>query len=126
MLAREEDRDGLDQHTPGAKLDFGKAPINRGCLKYFPRALLSVSQLSGHGAEKYAWRGWESVSDGINRYDDAMGRHILGEAIDGELDPAWEAVGKEIFHATAVAWNALARLELILREKENTHAKFAA
>lgn len=114
----EVDPNGVSQHEPGAKLDFGKAPVMRGALKYFPRALLAVSQLSEHGANKYAWNGWEAVAEGIQRYDDALGRHILGEVIEGEFDSTWAKDGKQVLHSVAVAWNALARLELILREKE--------
>jgi hypothetical protein len=106
-----------DPKTPGAKLDLGKAPVVRGCIKYFPRAVRAVAMLSLHGANKYTWNGWEKVPDGINRYDDAIGRHMVGEVIDGEFDPEWLEQDKEVLHATAVAWNALARLDLILRDK---------
>jgi hypothetical protein len=68
--------------------------------------------LSLAGSEKYSWKGWESVPDGINRYGDALGRHILDEAIEGPIDGDTGEL-----HATAEAWNALARLELILREE---------
>ncbi len=114
----ELDPNGINQHAAGAKLDYGKAPVAKGCLKYFPRAISAVALLSLNGAEKYAWNGWEAVDSGIERYDDALARHIVSEAIEGEMDSVWAAQGKEVLHATAQAWNALARLELILREKE--------
>lgn len=117
--AKETDPNGLGAKDPGSKLDFGKSPIVRGAIKYFPRALLAVADLSQHGADKYSWKGWEKVSDGIQRYDDAMGRHMAGEVIEGEFDQTWMKMDRHVLHATAVAWNALARLELILREKEN-------
>lgn len=44
----------------------------------------------------------------------AMGRHLTGEAIDGPTDPA-----TGLAHAAQVAWNALARLELMLRASED-------
>lgn len=118
-MSNEKDPKGLNPKAPGAKLDFGKAPVARGAIKYFPRALIAVAMLSLYGSEKYSWAGWAKVDDGINRYDDAIARHMVGEAIEGELDEAWLNVGKEVRHATAVAWNALARLELILQEEEN-------
>jgi hypothetical protein len=109
----EADPHGRPPNTPGAKLDAGKAPVMRGALQYFPRALGAVADVSAFGAAKYTWGGWESVPDGVARYSDAMGRHILGEAADGPLDPE-----TGLSHAAQVAWNALARLELMLREFE--------
>lgn len=117
-MAEERDPNGLGSKTPGSKLDAGKAPIMRGLLHYFPRACIKVSELSATGAEKYSWNGWANVPDGIERYGDALCRHIVQEAIEGPLDAAWLVRDKEVLHATADAWNALARLELILRAEE--------
>ena len=107
----ERDPNGISPNQPGAKLDAGKAPVIRGALQYFPRAIEAVSHVSLFGATKYTWNGWESVPDGVNRYSDAMGRHLIGESIDGPTDPA-----TGLSHAAQVAWNALARLELMLRD----------
>lgn len=106
----ETDPHGCDPNQPGAKLDAGKAPIMQGVFQYFPRALAAVAGVSALGARKYTWGGWESVPDGINRYSDALGRHLLSEKIDGPVDPE-----TDLMHAAQVAWNALARLELMLR-----------
>lgn len=106
----ERDPSGKSPHQAGAKLDAGKAPVVRGVIQYFPLALREISIVSLKGAEKYAWNGWESVPDGFARYTDALGRHLLDEAegpIDGDTG---------CLHAAQVAWNALARLELLLRE----------
>lgn len=111
-MSTETDPNGLVSTTPGAKLDAGKIPVTRGCLHYFPRALKAVAELSGLGARKYSWKGWETVPDGVNRYGDALGRHEL--AIEGDFQRRDNETG--VLEATAVAWNALARLELILRE----------
>lgn len=100
--------------TPGAKLDAGKAPVLQGFFHYFPRAIKAVAEVSLAGAEKYTWNGWETVPDGINRYGDAMARHIVDEAVS----PIDEDTG--CLHASQIAWNALARLELILRQEEAT------
>lgn len=114
-----EDKDpsGKTLKEPGTKGDLGKSPVTRGCLHYFPRALKAVAGLSCIGAEKYSWKGWETVPDGINRYGDAVGRHEL--AIEGDYSRRDPDTG--VLEATAVAWNALARLELVLREKEKTN-----
>jgi len=117
-----KDPSGKDPHEKGAKLDLGKSPIFDGVLQYFPRALRKVAQLSEWGATRYSWEGWRSVPDGFRRYSNAMGRHILAEKteglydLDAKNDPKYPA---EILHATQVAWNALARLDLLLEELEN-------
>lgn len=115
-MAKETDPNGLNSKTPGAKLDAGKAPVMRGVLQYFPRALIAVANLSAKGAEKYSWKGWEKVDDGPNRYGDALGRHLVKEAIEGPWD--LDFPDKTVLHATGDAWNALARLELVLRDME--------
>jgi hypothetical protein len=110
---KEADPNGKPPHTPGAKMDAGKAPITQGVLQYFPRALAAVSMVSLAGANKYAWKGWEQVPDGINRYMNAMGRHILAEAVEGPIDKDTKCL-----HKAQIAWNILAALELDLREQE--------
>lgn len=109
----EKDPNGLDLKTKGAKADDGKSPVMQGVFQYFPRALLEVGRVSERGAKKYSWKGWESVPNGIVRYGDALCRHILLEDIEGEFDS-----DTGLLHAAQEAWNALARLELILREQE--------
>ena len=111
---REKDPSGRDLKAGGAKADAGKVPVTRGALHYFPRAITAVAELSAIGANKYSWKGWESVPDGINRYGDAMGRHEL--RIQGDYSRRDPDTG--VLEACAVAWNAMARLELILREQE--------
>ena len=104
----EHDPSGLSAHAPGAKLDAGKP--RAGLLGHFGLALLAVAEVSTAGAAKYSEGGWQAVPDGIKRYTDAMWRHQLKENLelrDGDLG---------VLHAAQVAWNALARLELMLRE----------
>lgn len=110
-VAEESDPTGRQPGEPGAKLDAGKSPIRRGLLEYFPRACLAVAEVSAHGAEKYSWNGWETVPDGVNRYGDAMVRHSCKAVIEGPRD-----ADSGLLHAAHEAWNALARLELMLRE----------
>ncbi len=116
----ESDPHGIASGEPGAKLDAGKAPIMQGVIQYFPRALREIALLSLYGAEKYAWKGWEEVLDGINRYGNAMGRHMLDAATDGMYDDG--PGGSGALHDTAIAWNALAKLEMVLRELEEEGA----
>jgi hypothetical protein len=111
MPAAESDPTGRAPGTPGAKLDAGKAPLMRGCLGYFPLALEQVALVSAFGASKYTWKGWETVPNGIDRYGDALVRHLIKPGNDPDSG---------LTHAAHCAWNALARLELMLREREIT------
>ncbi len=107
----ERDPHGIDQHSPGAKVDAGK--VRMGLMVYgFPRALEKVAEVTTYGANKYTDNGWMSVPNGIERYMDAMLRHIIKEAQGEEFDQ-----DSELLHTAHVAWNALARLELLLRKK---------
>ena len=106
----ETDPNGIGAHQPGAKLDAGKVAVLRGALQYFPRAIKAVAAVSEAGAKKYSWKGWEKVDDGVNRYGDALARHLLAEETEGPVDKDTGCL-----HMTQVAWNALARLELYLR-----------
>lgn len=113
----EADPTGRAAGEPGAKLDAGKIPVMRGAISYFPRALIAVAGVSDFGARKYVWKGWETVPDGVARYSDAMGRHLVAEEIEGPIDAS-----TGLAHAAQVAWNALARLELMLRDQERASA----
>jgi len=46
----------------------------------FGRALLAVAEVGTFGADKYTRGGWVSVPDGVDRYTDALYRHLLAEA----------------------------------------------
>src|SRR4051812_35169184 len=96
----ESDPYGKPAKGLGSKLDAGKSPVWQGLLDYFPRACIAVADISKFGADKYAWKGWETVPDGINRYLNADGRHIVYEAMDGPKD---RDSGKR--HLAHRAWN---------------------
>lgn len=111
---QEADPHGKNPHEAGAKLDAGKPCEYQGAVAYFPRAISAVAAVSTFGARKYAWKGWETVPDGYNRYSDAMVRHLTKEGT-GELTDS----DSGLLHAAHAAWNSLARLELLIRKKEN-------
>lgn len=112
-MTKEYTNDAADKVAGGAiKYDGGKAPVYRGAISYFPRAIEAVATVSAFGASKYAWKGWENVDDGFNRYSDAMGRHILAEGSGEDC-----ADDSGLLHAAHIAWNALARLELLIKER---------
>ena len=99
------------QHAPGVKLDHGK-PRAGLVLGGFARALTAVSDVGTFGAKKYTPHGWRSVPHGFERYTDAMVRHQLAEAVGEQFDAE-----SGLSHAAHAAWNALARLELMLSRR---------
>ena len=106
----ESDPNGLGQHTNGAKTDANKPDCS--LLLMFGKALRAIADVGTHGAKKYTRGGWQEVDDGINRYTAALLRHLClehYETYDRDLP---------VRHAAQVAWNSIARLELILREED--------
>lgn len=108
----EVDPTGLSQHQPGAKLDAGKLRPAL-VLGGFAAALEAVVKVGTDGAAKYTDNGWKEVSNGFARYDDAARRHTTkrdkGETHDADSGS---------LHLAHEAWNALARLELYLKENK--------
>lgn len=107
IKVEERDPNGLSPSDPGAKLDRGK--VMAGVLEDFALALLAVAEVGTFGANKYSRRGWERVPNGIERYNDAKWRHALKGRHESH-DP-----DSKLLHASHEAWNALAKLELMLR-----------
>lgn len=106
---KEKDPLGKRKNEAGSKMDAGK-PI-AGVIGDFGLALLAVAKVGTFGAMKYTRGGWQSVPDGATRYKDAMWRHLLKESTERhDADSGLE-------HAAHVAWNSLARLELMLRSQ---------
>lgn len=108
---KEADPTGRDPHQAGAKLDAGKAEFDY-VLGYFPKALAAVNEVADYGAKKYTPGGWVTVPDGVKRYSNAGVRHriarMTGESHDKDT---------KLLHAAHEAWNALAVLELLLKEQ---------
>ena len=97
-------------NVPGAKDDGEKTLA--GLLLDFSRALEEVAEVGTFGARKYTRGGWQSVENAEQRYTDAFMRHVLKlqtEKVDPETG---------FMHWAHAAWNALAVLELYLREEE--------
>jgi hypothetical protein len=110
----ETDPHGKEAHQAGAKLDHGKNRLGL-VLGGFPRALQAVGEVGTMGASKYTDSGWKQVVNGEQRYTDALLRHLMKE-FTGEINDK----ESQLKHAAHLAWNALARLELILKEEEYT------
>lgn len=108
----EKDPHGKDPHQAGAKLDQGKNRLGL-VLLAFSRALQEVGKVGTYGANKYTDNGWIEVPQGEQRYTDALLRHLMKEATGEPLDP-----DTNLSHAAHAAWNALARLDLMIRNQE--------
>lgn len=81
-------------------------------IEYFPRALMEVAKVCDFGAKKYGEFTWDKVSS--RAYKGALARHLL--QAEGALIPDDET---GLPHYAAVAWNALAVLELELRASKS-------
>lgn len=121
MTSSEFTNDDVAKIAAGAvKYDGGKSPIFRGALDYFPRALAAVADVSAFGASKYAWKGWQDVEGGFERYSDALVRHLTAPATGEYFDS-----DSGLLHEAHAAWNALARLELRLAELAEEAEEYA-
>lgn len=102
--------DSTPEHTAGLKYDSGKQLA--GILyEDFPHALSGVADVATFGARKYTRNGWRTVPNGLQRYTDAMHRHLLAAAKGEVCDPE-----SGLPHLHHVAWNALAIAELTAME----------
>ena len=101
----------------GVKNDSGKLPYYIVLFKQFPLALQEVMKCSAAGNNKYHktdkdWQNFARVEGADTRYKNAMLRH-MGET--GSVKDMEEYGG--MTHEAAVVWNALADLEVSLRNK---------
>lgn len=96
----------------GIKLDGEKNRLGL-VLCGFSRALVEVGKVGTFGANKYADDGWVSVPNGEQRYTDALMRHLFASATGDYADHE-----SGLSHWAHVAWNALAVLDLMIRNSE--------
>lgn len=106
----EADPNGIDAHTPGAKLDLNKPNCDL-VFGGFATALLEVAKVGTFGAAKYTPHGWKSVPNGVERYRSAAYRHLLST---GFLDR-----DSGLPHLAQAAWNCLAALELTMNHEND-------
>ena len=102
----------------GAAMTFGlptdaaqrKAiPVYSGFIRYFPRAIAAVAELSRKGNDQHTPGKplhWDRSKSGDEL--DALTRHLLDDAIGVPTD------SDGVLHATKVAWRAMANLEKVL------------
>lgn len=96
-----------------------QAPVYTGFMKYFPRAIFAVANLSFVANEQHNpgqpvhWNKSKST-DNL----DAQMRHVLDQAIEeGGKDT------DEILHLTKNAWRAMAALEIFLEQEEQAEIR---
>lgn len=89
-----------------------ETPLFSGCLRYFPRALAAVARLSKKGNDKHnPGEPLHWSRDKSNDHGDCLVRHqVEYDCIDPETGE---------YHATAVAWRALAQLELLEEARDD-------
>lgn len=108
----EIDPTGKKPNEPGAKLDHGKNRLGL-VLGDFARALEEVGGVGTFGAKKYTPGGWVEVPNGIERYHDALYRHLMAYSRDDLRDR-----DSGLLHLSHACWNMLAILDLTLRAEE--------
>lgn len=99
-------------NVAGAKDDSAKVDLTL-ITEDMARALLEIAKVGMFGMSKgYPRGGWIEVPDGVRRYYSAQSRHDLQPALGEEFDPE-----SNLSHLAHAAWNAMAKLELYLRSK---------
>lgn len=96
----------------GMKYDKGK-PMAAILYQDFPDAMRALVGVSTFGANKYARHSWKTVPNALERYDDAMCRHVMDAFVEF-ADPE-----SKIAHRAHIAWNALATLQMLIEEERN-------
>lgn len=97
--------------TEGTKYDDGKLRLAEMMLD-FGVAMEELCKVWEYGAAKYEKSNWKQVKDpdgscGIDRYTNAMLRHLMAERYGMHDDES------HLLHAAHIAFNALARLYFI-------------
>lgn len=110
--SNEIDPTGRGAHDLGAKLDYGKLRYDL-VLDSMSNAIRAVVEVAEFGAKKYAENSWLEVPEGEKRYTRALLRHYFSEINGSDNDR-----DSGLLHAAHLAWNALSRLELKLRENK--------
>jgi hypothetical protein len=104
----------LDKGVDGYKLDSAKPDLDL-VLGDFSKALREVGKVGTYGLIKYPPSNWLKVESAERRYASAMLRHYFEyRDEDGpDIDPE-----SKLPHLAHAAWNALAALELYLRNSK--------
>lgn len=92
------------------------SPVFSGVMQYFPNALMVISNHSKRGNDKHnPGQPLHWAKEKSNDHADCIARHLI------DIGPNWDAKDDETgsYHATALAWRALALLETLLTRGNN-------
>lgn len=95
-------------------------PVFSGVLQYFPDAILEISHHSKKGNDKHnPGQPLHWAKEKSKDHADCVARHLL------DIGPNWDLVDPETqsYHATALAWRALALLQTLLERKNDSTKK---
>lgn len=110
--------------SAATKAKYSKSPVYQGFIARFPRAMLEIARVSVFGTTKHDVplndMSYMDLPNAGTVYNDAEARHLVGLAIDGNVnaDPA----DGGMLHLAQKAWDALAALEIFLRDQERQAA----
>lgn len=93
--------------------DRKNTPVFTGVLMYFPDALSEIARHSRKGGEKHApGQPLHWAKEKSKDHADCIARHLI------DIGPTWDARDEETdsYHATALAWRALALLQTLLEK----------
>jgi hypothetical protein len=94
----------------GTKHDQGKPRLAEMIID-FKEPLLELCKVWEFGAKKYSKSNWKLVENGKDRYTNALLRHLVAEEDKLTDDET------ELLHSAHIAFNALARMYFILKER---------
>ncbi|MCQ2574534.1 MAG: DUF5664 domain-containing protein [Alphaproteobacteria bacterium] len=97
--------------SKGIKYDNGKRRIAETIID-FKDSIEALTDVWTYGANKYAKSNWKQLDNAIDRYTNAMLRHLLAEDTNRYDDET------KLLHAAHIAFNALARLHFIIEEEK--------
>ena len=95
----------------GIKHDNGKPRLAEMIID-FKEPLQELCKVWEFGANKYGKSNWKEVENGKNRYTNALLRHLVAEDENLTDDESG------LYHCAHIAFNALARMYFILKERE--------
>lgn len=87
-------------------------------LQDFPKALKAVARVGQFGNQKYDPHSWRKVPDNIERYTQAMIRHLLEDMNGNKVDDE-----SGLLHYAHFVWCALATLELRLSQSVSSYVE---
>lgn len=100
---------------PNSSAERKNSPVFSGVLQYFPDAIMEISRHSKKGNDKHnPGQPLHWAKEKSKDHADCIARHLI------DIGPSWDALDEETqsYHATALAWRALALLQTLLEKKK--------